>query len=158
MEKEIEELFIELAGNFKYLTQENRLKLIIAFQKLDKDIQYRLSLRPECAPLAKNLYGKIRIPTTETEEVAYSRPSMLELERESDLKKLGYHTYKNTTERRLILIEKAIPQLGLQQVINKLSGFIYYRKRQKGGASKYQRAINIWESDLEYLKKMFHLI
>jgi hypothetical protein len=132
--------------------------LTALFEQLDKETQYKLLRKPECAPLARFFYRNLWIPSTETEEVSYSRPSKLELAEKSDLRKLGYHTNISNYERRKILTEKAVPHLGLQTVINKLSGFIYYRKRQKGGAKKYERAISIWESDIEFLKKTYQIL
>lgn len=82
--------------------------------------------------------------------------SMGELAHESDLKKLGYDTYKRDYDRERILRNLAIPQMGLKKVVELIAWFVKQRKRQVGGREKYKRAISIWERDLKWLKDNFY--
>ena len=69
---------------------------------------------------------------------------------QSELNKLGYKiTGLNREQRWAILVNKAIPQLGVQNVVNIITSLVKNRKRQENGSTIYKHAIAEWEMILK---------
>ena len=92
-------------------------------------------------------------PGTEAAESEGSSEGELELREQSRLKELGYDTTKSRSVRWSVLTTKAIPELGLPKVAGMIAWFCRLKKRQRGGAQRFARAIGEWELDLERLKR-----
>jgi hypothetical protein len=78
------------------------------------------------------------------------------LNENSELKLMGYQISGLTRARRWLILEKAVPQLGLKKVVYTISYNIKLRKGQKNGQEKFQHAITEWEHDLTKLKEKFY--
>ncbi len=76
---------------------------------------------------------------------------------QSNLNKLGYKiTGMNREQRWLILTKRAIPELGLKEVVMTIASHVRNRKRQVEGTEKFRYAIGEWEHDLMRLKKDYY--
>lgn len=72
---------------------------------------------------------------------------------ETELHRLGYNvTDLNDTGRWEVLKQRAVPTLGLREVVDTIAGLIRTRRLQRFGSYTYQKAIERWESDLRRLK------
>lgn len=78
------------------------------------------------------------------------------LNEESDLKKTGYQITGLTREKRWMVLEKAVEQLGLKKVAFTIAQHAKLRKGQKNGEKKFSYAISEWEYDLAKLKKHYY--
>jgi uncharacterized protein YutD len=56
----------------------------------------------------------------------------------------------------MILTKRAIPQLGLKEVVMTIASHVRNRKRQVDGTEKFRYAIGEWEHDLMRLKKDYY--
>lgn len=74
------------------------------------------------------------------------------LNNQSFLARAGYSMYDNEESRHAILCQVADSE-GSERIIDLLQFLIKTRMNQQNGADKYKRAIEIWQSDIEYLKK-----
>ena len=70
---------------------------------------------------------------------------------QSELGRMGYTTQQSQYHRRMIL-SKAIDELSLKKVTDTI---VMNLKRSKTWSNPPVNAINIWENDLEWLKKEF---
>lgn len=77
--------------------------------------------------------------------------SKMQLNKESSLKKLGYHTQQPADQRWTILKEKCIPALGLRKVVTHLTNMTILYRSQKDWI-KYESVLKAWEYDLERIK------
>lgn len=92
-------------------------------------------------------------PSTDAEESKGAGDSDLDLQPESRLRQLGYHTNQSRSTRWRILTTKAVPEMGLQKVASLIAWLCRSRKQQKDGRQKFSRAIGEWEHDLVRLKR-----
>ncbi len=91
-------------------------------------------------------------PSTEVKEPKSASEGELDLKARSRLNELGYNTNEPRSVRWRILTTKAIPELGLQQVVHMIAWYCrFFRKHPK-----FRRAIDEWEHDLERLKREFY--
>lgn len=74
----------------------------------------------------------------------------MNLNEESELKKLGYNTQLSNENRWNILKNKAIKERGLKRTIKHIEFLIKLNQNKKN----FQRALSIWRHDLEKLKKL----
>jgi hypothetical protein len=92
-------------------------------------------------------------PGTEAEESEGAVDSEAEFQTETRLYQLGYKiTGRSRSECWRILTSKAVPELGLEEVVGTIASHCRTRKRQRGGRTKYAHAIGEWEHDLERLR------
>ncbi len=73
----------------------------------------------------------------------------MNLNEESELKKLGYNTQLSNSERWNILRNKAMEKIGRERTIHHIEFLIKLNQNKKN----FQRALSIWRYDLEKLKK-----
>lgn len=74
---------------------------------------------------------------------------------ESELYKMGYQiSGTNRRERWNILVNRAVPKLGKERIVQFISSLISFRKSQKNGEVKYKHAIREWEHDIRELQGM----
>lgn len=72
------------------------------------------------------------------------------LNRKSELYKLGYNVSKlNKEERKQILLYKAIPELGIDNILSLLNYLVELRKNNE----RYVKAVAAWKCDIEMLEK-----
>lgn len=72
------------------------------------------------------------------------------LNKKSELYKLGYNVSKlNKEERRQILLYKAIPELGIDNILGLLNYLVDLRKNNE----RYVKAVAAWKCDIEMLEK-----
>ncbi|WP_186429852.1 hypothetical protein [Clostridium sp. BSD9I1] len=72
------------------------------------------------------------------------------LNKKSELYKLGYNVSKlNKEERKQILLYKAIPELGIDNILSLLNYLVELRKNNK----RYVKAVAAWKCDIELLEK-----
>lgn len=83
----------------------------------------------------------------------YSDNNIMCLNKKSFLAKLGYSTALWGFERESIL-KKATLEYGKRAVVDHLLFLIRTRKGQQDGANRYANAIDVWESDIEYVRKL----
>ncbi|WP_280559806.1 hypothetical protein [Priestia megaterium] len=80
-----------------------------------------------------------------------------QLKEKSELRQLGYQiTGVKRSKRWSILINEALPQLGLKKTAYTIAYLIRSRKKMKNGVIKNRYAIGEWEHDLSELKKHFY--
>ena len=77
----------------------------------------------------------------------------MDLNSQSFLGKLGYSVNKAVSVRHQILTE-AIRIYGKRKVTDHLAFLIATRKGQENGALKYAYAINIWQTDINFLSDL----
>jgi hypothetical protein len=76
---------------------------------------------------------------------------------ETPLHRLGYRITKRTRHQRWqVLVNRAVPQLGLPEVAYTIAQNCRVRKLQQDGEEKYAHAIGEWEYDLARLRKEFY--
>lgn len=76
---------------------------------------------------------------------------------ETPLHGLGYRITKRTRHQRWqVLVNRAVPQLGLPEVAYTIAQNCRVRKLQQDGEEKYAHAIEEWEYDLARLRKEFY--
>lgn len=104
-----------------------------------------------------NMSGNFHWPSTEIigNGIIDSNENSL-LNEVSDLKRIGYQITGLTREKRWLLLEKAVKQLGLKKVAYTIAQNVKLRKGQKNGERKFSYAISEWEYDLSKLKKHFY--
>lgn len=96
-------------------------------------------------------------PGTEAQESSGAGESEAEFQTETRLYQLGYRiTGRSRSQRWRILENKAVPDLGLEEVVRTIASHCRTRKRQRGGRTKYAHAIAEWEHDLARLKREFY--
>lgn len=78
--------------------------------------------------------------------------SLIGLNDRSFLAKAGYSMYDDEVSRHDIL-RRVVDSEGREKVIDFLQFLIRTRVNQQDGADKYKRAIDIWQSDIDFLKK-----
>lgn len=105
-----------------------------------EDLQKR-SLRPE-----------------QTNTKAKSKNSLqgMELNDESSLRRMGYQITGLSSHKRWEVLERAVPKLGLRNVVNTIDGNIALRVKQIDGRIKYSYAIKAWNDDLQKLKATYY--
>jgi hypothetical protein len=75
----------------------------------------------------------------------------------SALRRLGYQISGQTDRQRWnVLVERAVPTLGLRAVAEHIALLVKLRKLQGHGQVRYARAISAWEGDLAKLKGEFY--
>ncbi len=95
-------------------------------------------------------------PTLEARKRGAARPDLPE---RSDLHRLGYRLGGlSRQERWRILIEEAVPRLGLEKVVRTIAGHRQRVLSQAGGATRYAHAVAEWEHDLERLKREVYVL
>ncbi len=93
-------------------------------------------------------------PETEAPESSGTGEPEAEFQTETRLYQLCYKiTGRSRSERWRILKGKAVPELGLEEVVRTIASHCRTRKRQRGGRTKYAHAIGEWEHDLDRLKR-----
>lgn len=65
---------------------------------------------------------------------------------------MGYHTSVSDDKRWQILTKQCIPELGVNLVLFYLEGFVARFGNQK---KDYSAAINIWNRDIQKIKKRY---
>ncbi len=76
---------------------------------------------------------------------------------ETPLHRLGYKiTGRSRHQRWQILVNRAVPQLGLLEVSYTIANNCRLRKLQHNGEERYSHAIGEWEHDLRQLRKFFY--
>ena len=108
-----------------------------------------------------NTQNRISSPTFEWPSFkvheSESETSNLVFKEQSNLNKLGYRiTGLNREQRWMILTKRAIPQLGLKEVVMTITSHVRNRKRQVDGTEKFRYAIGEWEHDLMRLKRDYY--
>lgn len=81
-----------------------------------------------------------------------TRSQGIELNDESNLRKMDYQITGLSSPKRWEVLEKAVPKLGLRNVVNTIDGNIALRVKQIDGRRKYSYAIKAWNDDLQKLK------
>ncbi|MBO3339586.1 hypothetical protein QTI98_01935 [Clostridium perfringens] len=127
---------------YKYI-KDNRNN----FENLDQRIKEKLlneitELQMRRERLGDSYFNEQRALQPQKEQVVLSD--------ESELKKLGYSTTLSESERWNILINKAVPKLGLRKVVWYLRMFIKINKYRKDRLNAVQK----WEKDLEKILKV----
>lgn len=117
------------------------------FKKLDTRIKEKLlneltELQMRRERLGDCYFNEQRISQPQKEQVILSD--------ESELKKLGYSTTLSESERWNILINKAVPKLGIRKVVWYLRMFININKYRKDRLN----AVRKWENDLDKILKV----
>lgn len=74
------------------------------------------------------------------------------LRQKSFLGEAGYSTSESETRRRDILA-RCVAKYGKNKVVNQLRVNMDLRLKQKNGAARYERALNIWRGDIWYVEK-----
>jgi hypothetical protein len=74
----------------------------------------------------------------------------------SELAKLGYRITGLTREKRWIILQSAVPVLGLKKIAHIIAYNVRLRKKQKNGTVKNAYSIGEWEYDLARLKTKFY--
>lgn len=93
-------------------------------------------------------------PNTEAQESSGTGQSETEYQAETRLYQLGYKiTGRSRSERWRILKDRALPELGLEEVAGTIASHARARKRQRQGRTKYAHAISEWEHDLDRLRR-----
>ena len=75
----------------------------------------------------------------------------MELNSQSFLGKMGYSASESETRRRTILA-KCVAEYGKHKVLQQLRFNMDMRLKQKDGAIRYQRAINVWRGDIWFVE------
>jgi hypothetical protein len=76
---------------------------------------------------------------------------------ETQLHRLGYQITDTTASQRWkTLVNRAVPEMGLQQVAETIAMLVRLRKSQRNGRTRYVNAIAAWEQDLDRLKTEFY--
>jgi hypothetical protein len=79
----------------------------------------------------------------------------LTLSDESRLHSLGYQLTGLTRSQRWgVLVNMAIPKLGVDETIRTIQSLVNLRKNQKNGAKRYSNAIREWEWDIKQLQEL----
>lgn len=79
-----------------------------------------------------------------------------EFQPETLLRALGYQiTGLSRADRWQFLCVRAVPDLGLEEVVNTIASNIRLRRAQVGGADRYENAIGEWEHDLSRLRSTY---
>lgn len=78
------------------------------------------------------------------------------LSEKSELRKMGYQITNTTRSERWLVLERAVPKLGLRSVAYTIAANVKLRKGQKNGLTKYRFAITEWEHDLNKLKQKYY--
>jgi uncharacterized coiled-coil protein SlyX len=96
-------------------------------------------------------------PKTEV-EVSSSDSNLNEktLNEKSELMLTGYRITGLTRSKRWLVLQKAVPQLGLKKVVYTIAYNVKLRKGQKNGTKKFQYAISEWKHDLNKLRKHYY--
>lgn len=77
----------------------------------------------------------------------------INLNNQSELRVLGYSTLLSRDERWQILVNKAIPKIGVRRTMNLIAWLI--RLKKSDTTKDYSRAIGEWEYDLNKLKRNY---
>lgn len=128
------------------ITSNHKLELL----RLKEDNQ-RLHKRIE--DLQKS---NLRPGRTNTTVTMKTRSQGIELNDESNLRKMGYQITGLSSHKRWEVLEKAVPKLGLRNVVNTIDGNIALRVKQIDGRRKYSYAIKAWNDDLQKLKDTYY--
>ena len=128
------------------ITSNHKLELL----RLKEDNQ-RLHKRIE--DLQKS---NLRPGRTNTTVTMKTRSQRIELNDESNLRKMGYQITGLSSHKRWEVLEKAVPKLGLRNVVNTIDGNIALRVKQIDGRRKYSYAIKAWNDDLQKLKDTYY--
>lgn len=99
-------------------------------------------------------YISFKWPSTEITGTGFETDNGLSMK--SDLRKLGYQITDSSREQRWIVLQRAVPAIGLKKVAYTIAGNIKLRKGQKNGRTKFSHAISEWEYDLQRLKAKFY--
>jgi len=100
--------------------------------------------------------SSLRPERTNTRVKIINNSQGIELNDESELKKMGYQITGLSSQKRWGILEKAVPKLGLRSVINTIDGNIALRVKQVDGRRKYSNAIKAWNDDLQKLKATYY--
>jgi hypothetical protein len=139
-----------------YLSQEGFLDLILFGNDWWKVLTSRLNTEALNHPglsFLKTL-ASFKWPGTDAVEASGSSGDQ-EYAQTSALRDLGYHTGRSEAERWAVL-EGAVPRLGLADVAGHIASMARRFKRQRDGAQRFERAISIWEADLQRLKLEYY--
>jgi hypothetical protein len=128
-----------------------------AFQKKVKSVENKAPEMKNDVPSTKVSSPPFQWPSLNVGESDQQSKSDIAYKEQSNLNILGYRiTGLNREQRWIILTKKAIPQLGLKEVVITISSHIRNRKRQVDGSAKFRYAIGEWEHDLMRLKQEYY--
>lgn len=137
------------------LKPENR----IALDRLEQVIQ----LKAEIAAMRKNQrVGSLKVRSSYVSlPAAPLQPSYHDIgsgwREQTPLHKLGYKiTGRSRHQRWQVLINRALPQLGLPEVAYTIANNCRLRRLQYDGEERYSHALGEWEHDLARLKEYFY--
>jgi hypothetical protein len=144
------------AGAPQVFTQEAFIDLLLFGHEWWSDpkrIRAAESEHPGLAAARWNYPSHSRWPT-EAPETADAEP--IELDGESELHRLGYQITGMSREARWeVLLERAIPVLGVAVVRRTIQRHIALRRGQWEGESRYSHALGEWEYDLDRLSRWY---
>ena len=138
-----------------FLPQDGFLDLVLFGYDWWTDQVNLLNRSRESHPGLSYLHSlqSFRWPGTEAPESDGTGGSGGEFQPETPLRKLGYQiTGLSRADRWQILRVRAVPDLGLEEVVSTIASNIRLRKAQVGGADRYENAIGEWEHDLSRLR------
>jgi hypothetical protein len=144
-----------------FIPQDGFLDLVLfGYNWWTDEIEY-LNKSKDSHPGMRYLHSlassSFRWPSTTAPESDQQGESEGDYQQETELHALGYKTTDLSAAKRWqVLTKKAVPRLGLQEVVGTIASHIRRSKRQKGGAYKYRKAISKWELDLNKLRKEYY--
>ncbi|MFC5602686.1 hypothetical protein [Sporosarcina koreensis] len=125
----------------------------------DKNAKYRNKLTENKPPKGKWFEGNelFNWPSTEVTGTGLAQDTNTNgMNEESALRKMGYQITNSTRDKRWVVLQRAVPVLGLKRVAYTIAGFVRMRKGQKNGKQKFRYAISEWEHDLQRLKTKYY--
>ena len=142
-----------------FLPQDGFLDLVLFGYDWWADHVNLLNQSRDSHPGLSYLYSlqSFRWPGTEAPESGGTGDSGGDFQSETPLRGLGYQiTGMSRDERWQILRIRAVPELGLEEVVSTIASNIRLRKAQVGGADRYENAIGEWEYDLARLRSTYY--
>ncbi|OWZ84090.1 coiled-coil domain-containing protein [Natranaerobius trueperi] len=119
--------------------------------------QLSTKLKEKVKPREVKIISARGVTYTDVSSTDKENASGYNLREKSELGKLGYNVREETSqqERWEILVNEAVPKLGVRKVVQIISSHIRLRKLQRD-SHKYERAISEWEYDLKRLEKEYN--
>lgn len=132
-----------------------------AERRLSAYSEFMLFRRSRKTPEAKRFKLEQAQDSTRDKELHSARNKSVErsldLQPESEIRKLGYHSGLSSSKRRELIEYVLLPRLGYESVYQHLAWLVRTFRSQEDGENRFANAISAWEHDLKLLEKRYRV-
>ncbi|MGY3717661.1 hypothetical protein ACWE42_19290 [Sutcliffiella cohnii] len=148
---------LQVAGRTEYYVNKKTLKAINKEVDTTGGYIHIIDNKKNKGGVKKEETNMFAWPSTEISGMGLGTDARgLELSEISALRRMGYQITDTSREQRWMVLQRAVPALGLKKVADTLARNVRLKKGQKNGKKKFAYAISEWENDLRKLKDKYY--